>query len=91
MLLAGVRAGGDGRHALVDLGGGVRHHPDDGDPVGSRASIEAVSTPAARETTRVPGFSESRDLVQQIAHVLGLDHQDHRVGLGHGLVVLEPW
>ena len=31
-----------------------------GTPSGSRASIEAVSTPAASETTRASGLSDSR-------------------------------
>ena len=62
MLLLAVRARRDGRHALVDLGGGVGHHPDHGDPVGQRASMEAVSTPAASETTKVAGCRHSADL-----------------------------
>ena len=59
-------------------------------PVGQlRPRSRRCPRPAASETTSVPGLSDAGDLGQQVAHVLRLDHQDHRVGLGRGLVVLE--
>ena len=43
-----------------------------GTPSASRASIEAVSTPAASETTRVSGLSESRISSSRTAMSCGL-------------------
>ena len=51
-------------------------------PSASADSMEAVSTPAASETTSWPGLIDVGDLGQQIAHVLRLDDQDHRVRVG---------
>ena len=89
MIVVAVRAGGDGGHALVDLGRSVGHHPDHGDALGQLGlDGGGVDTGGQRDDQRV-GLDRLGDLGQQFAHVLRLDHQDHRVGLGHRLVVLQ--
>ena len=56
-------------------------------PSGTRDSMNAVVMPAASETTSWPGRSSRGDLVEQVAHVLRLDHEREGVGLAGGLDV----
>ena len=58
-------------------------------PSGTRDSMKAVVMPAASETSSWPGRSDGADLVEQVAHVLGLDHDRDGVGLGGGLDVAD--
>ena len=89
VLGAGVRAGRDRRHALVDQSGGVRHHPDDRQVAAESGLDERrVHTGRERDDQRA-GPQRPGDLAEQLAHVLRLDHQDHRVRRGRGLVVLQ--
>ncbi len=79
MLVLGVRPGRHDRHRLVDEDGDVRHHTDDGDPIGQVLLDEARSDPGREADDELIGAHGRSDLREQGLHVLRLHHQDQGV------------
>ena len=55
-----------------------------GVPAGRWAASAEVVSPTASERTTVPRLQVGTDLIQEAEDVVGLDHDDHSVGAGHG-------
>jgi hypothetical protein len=78
--LVAVQTGGDRRHALVDQGRGVRHHPHDGGALGQPGLDERRGDAGGQGHHQLPGAYGGGDLVDHVAHVLRLHDQHQGVG-----------
>lgn len=87
VLGGGVAARGDDGHALVHQDGGVRHDAYDRGARGEALLDEAGGDAGGGADDEAVGGDVRGQLVEEPAHVLGLDRQDEDVGALGGLGV----